>query len=154
MAEKTTFDNIIIKGDVVYIERPLEALDAYGDGFIMPGMLIERTNTGTVQPHSTSTGLAAPKMFAVEFANDGRGVDDAYVEDGEVVRYGVPCAGAEIYAFLAAGEDINGTTALLESNGDGYLKVGTTNPVARALEDVDNDPGTDDAPARIKVEVL
>jgi len=147
---------IILKGDPIYKERALEALDVYGVGEIMPGMLIERTATGTVQPHSTSTGFAQ-KMFAVEDALfEGRDIDTAYDVDGEVVRYAVCRPGDEVYALLAAGtgNDTVDQDALLESNGDGYLKVGTTNPVARTLEDVDNDPGTGGAAVRIKVEVL
>jgi len=145
----------VLKGDGIYKESPLEALDVYGDGAITPGMLIERTGTGTVQPHATATGLAAPKMFAVEDALfEGRDIDTAYEADGEVVRYFIPYPGAEIYALLAAGNDTVDKDALLASNGDGTLRVSSTNPVARALEDVDNDPGTDSAAVRIKVEVL
>ena len=148
---------IVLKGDGLYKELPLEALDVYGVGGITPGMLLQRTNANKVEPHSTSTGLAKPVMFAVEDALfEGRDIDTDYAEDGEVVRFFIPSPGAEIYALLAAGtgNDTNGTNALLESNGDGYLKVGTTNPVARALEDIDNDPGTGGAAVRIKVEVL
>lgn len=146
---------VVLKGDGIWKEAPLEALDVYGDGGITPGMLIERTATGTVQPHSTSTGLAAPKMFAVEdVLFEGRDIDTPYESDGEVVRYFIPYPGAEIYALLAAGQDTVDKDALLESNGDGTLKVGTTNPVARTLEDVDNDPGTGGAAVRVKVEVL
>lgn len=143
---------VVLKGDGIYKEAALEALDVYGDGAITPGMLIERTATGTVQPHATSTGLAAPKMFAVEDALfEGRDIDTAYDQDGEVVRYFIAYPGAEIYALLAAGNDTTGKDALLESNGDGTLKVGSTNPVARTLEDIDNAGG---AAVRIKVEVL
>lgn len=152
---KTTFDNIVIKGDPMYKELPLESLDVYGDGAITPGMLVERTATGTLQPHSTATGLAAPPMFAVEERLfEGRGVDVDYDQDGEVVRYAVCPPGTEVYALLAAGNDTNGANALLASNGDGTLRVSNTNPVARALQDVDNDPGTGGAAVRIKVEVL
>lgn len=146
---------VVLKGDGIYKEAALEALDIYGDGGITPGMLIERTATGTVQPHSTSTGLAAPKMWAVEDALfEGRDINTDYDQDGEVVRYFIAYPGAEIYALLAAGNDTTDKDALLESNGDGTLKVGTTNPVARTLEDVDNDPGTGGAAVRVKVEVL
>jgi hypothetical protein len=152
---KTTSDVIVIKGDPLYKEYPLEALDVYGDGEILPGMLVERTSTGTVQPHSSAQGVAAPPTFAVdERLFEGRGVNDAYDQDGEVVRVAVCSPGTEIYAWLAAGNDTNGANALLASNGDGTLRVSTTNPVARALEDVDNDPGTGSAAVRVRVEVL
>lgn len=146
---------VILKGDPIYKELPLEALDIYGDGGITPGMLIERTGTGTVQPHSTATGLAAPIMFAVEDALfEGRDIDSVYDQDGEVVRYAVCRPGDEVYALLAAGNDTVDKDALLASNGDGTLRVSSTNPVARTLEDVDNDPGTGGAAVRIKVEVI
>lgn len=145
---------IILKGDPMYKELPLEALDIYGDGGITPGMLVERTGTGTVQPHSTATGLAQP-MFAVEDALfEGRDIDTAYAADGEVVRYAYCRPGDEVYALLAAGNDTVDKDALLASNGDGTLRVSATNPVARTLEDVDNDPGTGGAAVRVKVEVL
>jgi hypothetical protein len=152
---KTNFDVTVVKGDPMYKEYPLEALDVYGDGEILPGMLVERTATGTVQPHSTATGVAAPVTFAVEERLfEGRGVNDAYDQNGEVVRVAVCSPGTEIYAWLAAGYDTNGENALLASNGDGTLRVSNTNPVARALQDVDNDPGTGGAPVRILVEVI
>lgn len=145
---------IILKGDPIYKEAPLEAINASGDGAITPGMLIERTGTGTVKPHSTATGLAQA-MFAVEDALfEGRDIDTDYDVDGEVVRYAICRPGDEVYAFLAAGNDTVDKDALLASNGDGTLRVSDTNPVARTLEDVDNDPGTDGAAVRIKVEVL
>lgn len=146
---------IILKGDPIYKEMPLEALNASAEGFITPGMLLERTTTGTIKPHASAAGLAAPVAFAVEDAlYEGRDIDTDYDEDGEVVRYAVCRPGDEVYALLAAGYDTNGASALLASNGDGTLRVSNTNPVARALEDVDNDPGTGGAAVRIKVEVL
>lgn len=159
---KTNPSTILLKGDPIAKEAQLEALDVYGNGSIIPGMLIERTATGTVKPHATSTGLAAPIMFAIEGLNidpDSKtlgGIDDAYDTDGQAVKYIVPKPGDEIYALLRAGTggDTIDKNHLLESNGDGTLKVGTTNPVARALEDVDNDPGTNGAAVHVRVEVL
>ena len=145
---------IILKGDPMYKELPLEALDVYDVGAITPGMLVERTGTGTVHPHTTADALAQP-MFAVEDALYlGRDIDTAYADDGEVVRYAYCRPGDEVYALLAAGNDTVDKDALLASNGDGTLKVSSTNPVARTLEDVDNDPGTGGAAVRVKVEVL
>ena len=150
----TTPKNVFLSGDPIYYEMPLEAIDVYGDGAIMPGMLIERTDNLTVQPHSTATGAALP-MFAVEeVLFEGRDINTEYGVDGEVVRYGVARPGDRVYALLAAGQDTNGAIALLVSNGDGTLRVSATNPVGRALEDVDNDPGTGGAAVRIRVEVL
>lgn len=155
MTEKTTPDNVVIKGDWIAGEAPLEALDVYGVGAITPGMLLERTATGTVQPHSGAAGLVAPKMWAVEAALfEGGDIDTDYDTDGETVLYKICYPGAHVYAFLAAGNDTVSANVLLASNGDGTLRVSNTNPVARALEDVDNDPGTGGAAVRIKAEVL
>lgn len=146
---------VILKGDPIYKEMALEPLNASAEGFITPGMLCERTSTGTIKPHATATGVAYPPMFAVEDAlYEGRDIDTDYDEDGEVVRYAVCRPGDEVYALLAAGQDTNGANALLASNGDGTLRVSSTNPVARALEDVDNNPGTDGLAVRVKVEVI
>lgn len=141
---------IILVGDPIYKELPLDGAD------IMPGMLCERTLTNTVKPHATATGVAAP-MFAKENAiYRGDDIDTLYTEANDAVLLAYCRPGDEVYAFLAAGagNDTTGAGTLLASNGDGYLRVSTTNPVARALEDVDNDPGVGGAAMRIKVEVL
>lgn len=150
---KTTNDRVLLLGTAIHKELPLEALDIYGVGAIKPGMLCERTATNTVKPHATATG-AASAFFAVEMGIDGRGIDDEYDTDGEAVLLAFCQPGNEVYALLAAGEDTAGAGALLASNGDGSLKVSSTNPVARSLEDVDNNPGTGGAAVRVRVEVL
>lgn len=146
---------IMLKGDPIYKELPLDEGGACGHN-ITPGMLCERTLTNTVKPHSTSAGQASP-LFAVENAIfEGRDIDTDYDETGESVLLAYARPGDEVYAFLAAGtgNDTTGAGVLLASNGDGYLLVGSTNPVARSLEDVDNDPGVGGAAKRIRVEVL
>ncbi len=155
---KTNPSTIVLKevGEALYKEFPLAALDACGNGAITPGMLVE-LSAGEVQPHSTSAGLAAPVMFAVEGLNlDAASltmgdIDTDYDDDGAAVKVWYPKQGAEAYAFLVAGGNV-AAQALLESNGDGYLKAGTTHPVARALEAKNNGAGS--AAARIKVEVI
>jgi hypothetical protein len=161
---KTNPSTIILKGDPILKEYPLEDLDAYGVGAIKPGMLVEETSTGTVQPHSTASGNASP-LFAVEALNldpDSKtmgGIDDEYDTDGQAVKVGFFRPGDEVYALLAAGNDV-ARGALLESAGDGSLQAFTVSgatprrPVARAKEAKDNDPGTGGAAVRIKVEVL
>lgn len=158
---KTNPDTIILKGDPILKEYPLEALDIYGVGGITPGMLVEQTLTGTVQPHSSAAGHASP-LFAVEALNFDSasdtmgGIDDDYDTDGQTVKTAFCRPGDEVYALLEAGtgNDTGGAGVLLNSNGAGLLQVGSTNAVARSLEDVDNDPGSDGLPVRIKVEVL
>lgn len=147
-----------------YSEYPLVALDeVYGTGAITPGMLVE-TVGGEVQPHSVAGGNALP-LFAVEGLNIDPnsktlgGIDAPYNVDGQAVKVAHFRPGDHVYAFLAAGQDapIDG---LLQSNGDGYLAVYSASsppplrPIVKALEHVDNDPGTDGLPVRIKCEVV
>ena len=146
---------IVLKGDPIYKELPLEALDVYGVGAIIPGMLCERTSTNTVQAHASAAGQASA-IFAVENAIfEGRDIDTAYDSDGEAVLLAYCRPGDEVYAWLAAGTgQVSVIGGLLGSNGDGFLDVGTVNPIVRALEAIDNDPGTDGAAVRVRVEVL
>jgi len=91
-----------------------EAADA-----IVPGMLVEMTNAGKVQKHS-SAGEFAEKMFALENELEGGGIDDIYTAEDRVQCW-IAGRGDQVYAFLAAGE----TVAIgdrLESHGDGYLQ--------------------------------
>jgi hypothetical protein len=142
-----------------------EALAANGP--ITPGMLLLRLAAGTVRPHN-SAGGRAEALFAVEADYVGAGIDDQY-ETGETVTFSKCRKGDRVYAFLAAGQDV-AKGAFLESNGAGALRAATAgavtgsapvtgvtlpgNAVAVALEAVDNDPGTDSLPVRIKVEIL
>lgn len=164
---KTKPTKIVIKGGGIEKELPLNDPGIY-ELFIAPGMLIERTSTNTVRPHSTAGGNASP-IFALEMPfigingafGEGRNFDSAYETSGETVRFVVAQRGSEINALLAAGSGQDVAIGdLLQSNGDGYLgKYSATTPppmrpVARALEHIDNDPGTGGAAVRILVEVL
>lgn len=152
---KSNPSTIILRGDPIYEERPLEALDACGNGFITPGMLVEYYGNN-VRPHSTDGGQASP-IFAVEGQNvDANSItlgdiDTDYDVDNQAVKVAVCPPGTRVYALLAPLTNAS-QNALLDSNGDGYLGVGTTNPVCRAMEAVNNAAGV--TPARIKVEVI
>jgi hypothetical protein len=164
---KTKPTKVVIKGGGIEKELPLNDPGVY-DVFVYPGMLVERTSTNTVRPHSTSAGNASP-MFALEMPfigvngafGEGRAFDDPYETLGETVRVVYAQPGSEINAWLAAGSGQDVVVGdLLQSHGDGYLaKYSATTPpplrpVARALQAVDNDPGTGGAAVRIIVEVL
>lgn len=170
---KATPSTIFLSGE---IDRGYEGLAVAA---IRPGMLINirdaKPTDGPltvpgrakdVGPHNVAGGTANP-MFAREMDLVGSNIDDLY-EIGDTVLYQTARAGDRIYALVAAGQDI-AAGAKLESAGNGYLRAQTpgsqsaTTPfaavfpgvaVAVALEDVDNDPGTGGAPARIKIEVL
>jgi hypothetical protein len=147
---------IILKGDPLYKERPLKALDVYGVGGITPGMLIESV-AGEYTPHATAAGNASP-IFAVEAPfREGGDIDTIYNQDGETILAAYCRPGDEVYALLEDGANV-AQEALLESNGAGSLQAYTVSgatplrPVCRALEAVNNSAGG--APARIKVEVI
>ena len=119
---------------------------------ITPGMLIEITAADLVQAHSSSAGRALT-MFALEDELQGRGIDVNY-DVSTKVQCWLPGHGDMVYALLA-----NGETAVigswLESNGDGYLKVGTTQPIGQAVEAVDmSDSSAADPTGRIIVRII
>lgn len=119
---------------------------------IMPGMLLQFDGFDIVKPHATAAAIPKPLIIAVEAPwREGSGIDDAFDVAGEVVPYHYLLPGEEVYALLAAGEDIEAGD-LLESNGDGTLQADTSGDLFRALETVDNSAGY--GAVRIHVEVL
>lgn len=120
-------------------------------GTPIPGMLAEIYNVGGVskwRAHSTSAGTFAQKAFYLELIYNQQTIDTPYA-DGDLALVGVMFPGSKVYALLPSGANIVAGDPL-ESNGDGYLKEGSTAPVARALETVLASAG----PARIRAEVL
>jgi hypothetical protein len=128
-------------------EAPLAAGKA-----ITPGMWLQYTSgAATVEPHSSSSAVPAPRIIAVELPiRSGSGIDDDYDEDGEAVAYHFAAPGDELYCLLEAGDQAT-LGELLESNGAGLLQTGSE-AFVRALEAVDNSGSCD--PARIRVEVI
>ena len=119
----------------IKIKKYADVIEEYpADGVITPGMLIEVTSAGKVQPHSTSTGVALA-MFALEDELQGRGIDVNFAAD-ERVQCWLPGHGDMVYGLLADDETAD-IGEWLESNGDGYLKVGTTAPIGQVVEAVD-----------------
>lgn len=166
---KATPSTILLSGE---IDRGFEGLAVAA---IRPGMLINIRDANPTDGPLTTPGRAkdvgphnaagqSGSMFAREMDLTGSSIDDLY-EIGDTVLYHSARPGDRIYALVAAGQDI-AAGARLESAGNGYLRAvtagsGAATPVtfpgaaiAVALEDVDNDPGTGGAPARIKIEVL
>lgn len=152
---------ILLKGDPIYKEYNLATSQD-----VTPGMLLEVTSAGTVQPHSVAGGNTTPLFAREAFGTPLRDIDDEYDQDGERVYAMVCRPGDEVNAFLAIGENV-AIGALLQSDGAGALEayelpedvedasgpdVFVRAPVARAVEAKNNSAGS--APARIKVEVL
>lgn len=124
--------------------------EAAAAGTIKPGYLIKRNSGGSVVAHSSADG-AAEATFALEDALQGKTIDDNY-SSGDKVMILSAAKGDEVYAWLSAGENVT-QDEYLTSNGDGTLKVGTSNVVAAPAESVDNsDSAAIDV--RIKVRVL
>ena len=127
---------------------------------VTPGMLIEMTSTGAIQPHS-SAGKFAEKIFALENELEGGNIDTAYAA-GDQTQCWVPGRGDQVYAFLADNESAS-IGSVLESNGAGALQVasvetasGITYPgsvVAVALEAIDT-TNSAVATARIAVRIV
>ncbi len=146
-------NTIVLKGKGIRKER-------ISGGAINPGHLIERTSTGTVIVHA-GAGLNTQSMFAIENEVIGGEIDTAYAS-GDNVLYEVLPPGAEVNALLAAAATAVVAGDYLESDGDGTLRILTTDTatddtqreacVAVALESVDNSGGGGEV--RIKVEVL
>jgi len=89
---------------------------------ITPGMLLELTNAGTVQAHSTLGGNVL-QMFALEDEMQGKGINDNYAASDKI-QVVIPRRGDIVYAILADDQDVD-IGDFLESNGDGFLREHT-----------------------------
>ena len=149
-----TVKTIVLKGQG-QVRKELIAAAA-----ITPGYLCERTSSNTVQKHA-GAGLTAAPMFALENEVVGGNIDTAYVAL-DTVLLGIFPPGTEIFALVAASASAIVIGDVLESDGDGTLRIQTADAatdaaqrrsaVAVAIEAVDNSGGGSEA--RIKVELL
>ena len=114
---------VTLQGVPIYNEHGVAA------AAITPGMLVQGVTSLT--PHSTASGTAA-RTFALERDEMGDGIEVPY-KIGDVVKVGSFAPGDVVNALVASGAAI-AAGSFLESAGDGTLKVGTTKPVARAVE--------------------
>jgi hypothetical protein len=148
--------------NTIKIKKYLDIVEEYvAVAAITPGHLVEVTNAGKVQKHSTQDGNAIP-MFALENELEGEGITTAYAAD-DPVQVWIPQRGEQVYALLANGENAS-IGDLLTSNGDGTLKVldtpsaGDVNflqVVAMALEAVDmSGSSAADPSGRIEVMII
>jgi len=122
---------------------------------ITPGMLLTAIAGGdkpTLEPGPAATVAPPVMMVATELPQRfGQDIDTPYTVEGEVVEYYIPITGEHLYMFLEPAGNV-AAGAILESGGLGYLQAGTTSPLCRALEAVDNSAGG--TAVRIRVEVL
>jgi hypothetical protein len=153
-------NTIILKGRGIRKE-------AAAGGTITPGHLVTFNSSGQLVVHSVAKQRTTP-LFAVEAENlnpgsgIAGGIDDNYVSGDYVQAENIP-SGGQVYALVAASATAITKGALLESAGDGTLKLVTDftdaeidsiggGAIARALEAVDNSGGA--TPARIRAEIL
>lgn len=154
MAPKT----IVLKGDPIRKER--QAAEA-----LTPGELLDVDASSKLIPHGNA-GQNAAAIFCLEEDFVGDDIDTDYAAD-DTVQYGFFRQGDEVYAWLAAGENVADGDEL-ESDGAGALQAHTPQAVdeggtatytiyanaivARAIEDKDNSGGT--TRVRVKVEIV
>ena len=110
-----TVKTITLKGNDLVIRK-----EGIASVAITPGYLLERITT-TIRPHTTAGADAAP-LFAVENDIVGDGIDVDY-EVNDTTLFGVMPAGAEVFALLPASAAAIVVGDLLESNGDGTLRI-------------------------------
>lgn len=134
----------------------IPAEDKAAAGAITPGDLVESDGSGGLQVHGTADGNAPLVIVALEpmgvALTNERTIDKAYAA-ADTVRHAFPRAGAKLYMWLAAGQNV-AEGATLVSNGAGKLQApgAGTDPlkiVAVAAEAVNNGAGT--VPVRIRV---
>lgn len=146
MAAKTRPTRIVLKGTNVFEEFR-------AGGAIRPGDLVAINSAGQVIKHPSGSVFQAEKMFAVEDALQGNGIDDNYAT-GDLVFVYIAKPGDVIYGFLSGGEHATPNEYLV-SNGDGALKVGSTTnyPVGVPIEEV-NATDSNDVDERIRVRIM
>jgi len=127
---------------------PILSEDIAAAAGILPGHLVEE-GAADVAVHA-GAGLNAQRLFAQKKLTASGDIDTAYL-NGELVSYGAYHSGQEVRALLAASAAAIVRGDPLESDGDGTLRVLTTDTatddtqrdsvVGYALEAVDNSGG-------------
>lgn len=99
---------------------------------LSPGMLLEVDSNGKVKKHATAGGAVGSALFASEFGERGGKVTDAYAANDQVKVIG--CGGGDVVVGLLANGENAAKGSLLESNGDGYLRVVDTDTSAGTIK--------------------
>ena len=124
------------------ILRGCPEINEYGHATetVKPGYLVKGVTSIAHQTSSTKV----PKALALERDELGQGIDNtrqgsgtasAYYASGDTVKVAVFKSGEEATVYIASGQNIL-EDDLLESAGDGTFAEGSTNPIARSLETV------------------
>lgn len=130
----STTRTIVVKGGGIRKE-------AEAAGAIVPGMFLELTSAGKVQPVSAADDHVQLRI-AVENEVVGKGVDDNYAVN-DWVLFEVLAAGTEFYAVVAAGAVAITQGDFLNVKADGTVLTAIDGSANRAvaLESVDNSGG-------------
>jgi hypothetical protein len=127
--------SVILQGDPIINEENV-AVSA-----IKPGHLVKTPVAGAAVQSGTGW---VPKTLALERDELGTGFDDtyrqtgtisAYYASGDVVKVATFASGQRATGYIASGQNIQ-QDELLESAGDGTFKSGSTNPIAKSLDEV------------------
>jgi hypothetical protein len=95
-------------------------IERQANAALYPGHLLELMSTNKVKKHSTASGNALPKMFALEDELQGKEIDEAYAAD-DPVQVWVTQPGEVVYAIVADGANYQ-IGDPLESAGNGTLQ--------------------------------
>lgn len=128
---------------------PFQNEDAAAAEAITPGMLVTLNGSGLLIKHATASAQT-PRNFALERDEMGKDIDQPYAI-GDMVKVGMFSQGERVNAFIASGQNI-ALGALMESAGNGTLKAGSTAPLGRALESINNTAGPGNS--RLRVEII
>ena len=148
----STPDTILIRVNDRHSDRPHYEYSA--GGAITPGHFVQLDSDGDVTVHGTAAG-ASTKWIAVENqwlpASSTSPIDTAYAS-ADILNVVRLQPGDEVYAWLEDEANV-AVGATLESDGAGGLQAVTTgDPIAIALEAVDNTGGS--GQVRIKVAIV
>jgi hypothetical protein len=124
-----------------YVTEEGKAIEA-----IVPGMLVQGVTT---HKRNATASAVVPKAFALERDEMGDGINVPYAS-GDTVKIGHFWPGQRVYALLASGQTV-AEDGKLEAAIDGYVKAGTTAPIGRAIEAVNNTTG---GVPRVRMEIL
>jgi len=109
-------NTIALKGRGIQKEAPAAAAG------IVPGMLLQRESDGDFAIHATAGEADIPLLWAKENEVIGNGIDTAYAAADNLIAEVFP-PGGEVYALVAASAAAIVIGDLLESAGDGTLRL-------------------------------
>ena len=118
---------------------------------ITPGMLVARNSSNLLIKHNDDApAMNIARDFAMERDEMGKDIDTNYAI-GDTVKVGHFTPGDRVNAIIASGVNA-AANSILESAGDGTLRVRTSGPgIAVALEAVNNSAGPGNVRLRVEL---